>query len=124
MVENRDGGTLEGAVAPDGLPFEDSLDTRRLDGPGRTAGTELIARLHHGPLDLIVTHMYVDGSEPDPETGVRREVPLNPRHSAGIDFLWEFAGRARLGVEAFYTGRQSLDDRRTSTSRFATGCSA
>jgi hypothetical protein len=37
-------------------------------------------------------------------------VPLNPRHSAGIDFLWEFEGRARLGLEAFYTGRQSLDD--------------
>jgi iron complex outermembrane receptor protein len=79
-------------------------------GPGKTAGTELIARLHHGPFDLIATHMYVDATEPDPETGVRREVPLNPRHSAGIDFLWEFEGRARLGLEAFYTGRQSLDD--------------
>jgi iron complex outermembrane receptor protein len=79
-------------------------------GPGKTAGTELIARLHHGGFDLIATHMYVDASEPDPESGVRREVPLNPRHSAGIDFLWEFAGRARLGLEAFYTGRQSLDE--------------
>jgi outer membrane receptor for ferrienterochelin and colicins len=68
-------------------------------GPGKTAGSELIAR-----------HMYVDASEPDPESGVRREVPLNPRHSAGIDFLWEFEGRARLGLEAFYTGRQSLDE--------------
>ena len=54
--------------------------------------------------------MYVDATEPDPETGVRRQVSLNPRHSAGIDFLWEFEGRARLGLEAFYTGRQSLDD--------------
>jgi iron complex outermembrane receptor protein len=79
-------------------------------GPGKTAGTELIARLHHGGFDLIATHMYVDASEPDPETGVRREVPFNPRHSAGVDFLWEFAGRARLGLEAFYTGRQALDD--------------
>ena len=79
-------------------------------GPGNTAGTELIARLHHGGIDLIATHMYVDASEPDPQTGVRREVPLNPRHSAGIDFLWEIEGRARIGLEAFYTGRQSLDD--------------
>jgi outer membrane receptor for ferrienterochelin and colicins len=79
-------------------------------GPGRTAGTEFIARLHHGPFDLIATHMYVWSTEPDPETTVRREVPLNPRHSAGIDFLWEIAGKARLGLEAFYTGRQSLDD--------------
>ena len=79
-------------------------------GPGKTAGTELIARLHHGGFDLIATHMYVDSSEPDPETGIRREVPLNPRHSAGIDFLWEIEGRARIGLEAFYTGRQALDD--------------
>jgi outer membrane receptor for ferrienterochelin and colicins len=78
-------------------------------GPGRTAGTELIARIHHAGFDLIASHMYVDSSEPDPETGLRREVPLNPRHSAGIDFLWEIEGRARIGVEAFYTGRQQLD---------------
>ena len=79
-------------------------------GPGRTAGTEFIARLHQGSFDLIATHMYVWSTEPDPETGVRREVPLNPRHSAGIDFLWEFEGKARLGIEAFYVGRQSLDE--------------
>jgi outer membrane receptor for ferrienterochelin and colicins len=29
--ENREGGTLEGAVAPDGQPFDESLDTRRGD---------------------------------------------------------------------------------------------
>jgi len=87
-------------------------------GPGRTAGSELIARVHHGGFDLIATHMYLRSTEPSPEAGLppegsagrRREVPLNPRHSAGIDFLWEFEGRARLGVEAFYTGRQQLDD--------------
>ena len=79
-------------------------------GPGKTSGTELIARLHHGPFDLIATHMYVDATEPDPQSGARRQVSLNPRHSAGIDFLWEFEGRARLGLEAFYTGGQSLDD--------------
>ncbi len=43
-------------------------------GPSRTAGTELIARLHHGDIDLIATHMYVRASEPDAETGIRREV--------------------------------------------------
>ena len=79
-------------------------------GPGRTVGSELIARFHHGDLDLIATHMYVWATEPDPDTGIRREVPLNPRHSAGIDFLWDIEGRGRLGLEAFYTGRQQLDD--------------
>jgi iron complex outermembrane receptor protein len=79
-------------------------------GPGRTAGSELIARFHQGDVDLIATHMYVWSTEPDPESGIRREVPLNPRHSAGLDLLWEIEGRARLGLEAFYTGRQQLDD--------------
>ena len=79
-------------------------------GPGNTSGTELIARLHRGPLDLILTHMYLRATEPDPETGARRDLPLNPQHSAGIDLLWEIEGRARIGVEAFYTGRQPLDD--------------
>jgi iron complex outermembrane receptor protein len=78
--------------------------------PGKNTGTELIARIHQGPLDLILTHMYVWATEPDPQTGIRRELPLNPRHSAGIDLLWEIEGRARLGLEAFYTGRQRLDD--------------
>ena len=79
-------------------------------GPGRTAGSELIARVHYGQFDLIASHVYVWATEPDPHTGIRREVALNPRHSAAIDFLWEIEGRGRLGLEAFYTGRQQLDD--------------
>lgn len=31
LVEDRDGGTLPGAVAPDGVPFAESMDTRRGD---------------------------------------------------------------------------------------------
>jgi outer membrane receptor for ferrienterochelin and colicins len=77
-------------------------------GPGRTSGSELIARFHRGEMDLIATHMYVWATEPDPETGVRREVALNPRHSGGIDWLWDFEGHGRLGAEAFYIGRQQL----------------
>jgi iron complex outermembrane receptor protein len=103
------------------------LQIANAPGPGRTAGTELIARLHHGGIDLIATHMYLRATEPSPEPGLptggppgRREVPLNPRHSATIDFLWEFEGRARLGIEAFYTGRQQLDDSpfRTDSKRY------
>lgn len=79
-------------------------------GPNRTIGSEMIARFHRGEMDLIATHMFVWGTEQDPQTGVRQEVALNPRHSAGIDWLWDFEGRGRMGVEVFYTGRQRLDD--------------
>lgn len=79
-------------------------------GPTRTRGTELIARYHAGELDVILSHMYLWSTEPDPEApGRRREVPLNPRHAAGLDILWQI-GPARTGIEFFYTGAQALDD--------------
>ena len=52
--------------------------------------------------------MYLWSTEPGPD-GVRREVPLNPRHSASFDLLKEI-GPARIGFEVFYTGRQALED--------------
>jgi len=79
-------------------------------GPTRTAGSELIARFHRQEMDLIATHMYVWSTEPDPALGVRREVPLNPRHTAGLDWLLNISTRGRMGIELFYTGRQQLDD--------------
>jgi iron complex outermembrane receptor protein len=78
--------------------------------PSRTIGSELIARFRRGDIDLLATHMFVWGTEDDPDTGARREVPFNPRHTSGIDLLWDFTDRGRLGVELFYTGRQQLDD--------------
>ena len=39
----------------------------------------------------------------------RQEVPLTPRHTAGVVATIETEGRSRVGVELFYTGRQSLD---------------
>ena len=80
-----------------------------VDGPTRTSGTEFIARYHLGDTDIIVTHMFLWSTEPDPESGDRREVPLNPRHSATFDLL-RVVGPARIGFEVFYTGRQSLED--------------
>jgi iron complex outermembrane receptor protein len=76
-------------------------------GPITTRGTEFIARFHSEELDVILTHMFLWGTEP--WEGGRREVALNPRHSAALDILWE-AGPARTGVELFYTGTQALDD--------------
>jgi iron complex outermembrane receptor protein len=80
------------------------------DGPVRAEGSEIIARYHVEGMDLIATHMYVWGTEPEPSAPGRREVPLNPRHTAGVDWLWSITERIRLGVEFFYTGRQSIDE--------------
>ena len=79
-------------------------------GAVRTQGSELIARYHVENMDLIATHMFVWSTEIDPATRARREVPLNPRHTAGVDWLWNIKNLVRVGVEFFYTGRQQLDD--------------
>jgi iron complex outermembrane receptor protein len=103
--------------------IRDALTTResgRLDFPleivntnglTTTRGTEFIARYHRDDVDLdvILTHMYLWSTEPDPYGAGRRDVPLNPGHSATFDVLKQI-GRARVGFEVFYTGSQTLDD--------------
>lgn len=78
--------------------------------PVRTWGTELLARLHAGPLHLIATHVYTRSRDTAPGGQNRREVPLTPRHTAGLVAAWESEGRGRMGIEVYYTGRQELED--------------
>jgi outer membrane receptor for ferrienterochelin and colicins len=49
-------------------------------------------------------------SPPSPGTAcLRRDVPLTPRHAAGVVASIEQPERLRLGLEFYYTGRQALD---------------
>ena len=71
-----------------------------------TAGFESVTTLRHEPFSVTATYTYVRSRE-----GVdRTEVPLTPRHSAGVVGMWEREGRGRVGVEAYYTGTQRLED--------------
>jgi outer membrane receptor for ferrienterochelin and colicins len=94
-------------VRPDGLG---SLALSNATEPVRTWGTELLARLHSGPIHLTATHVFTRSTEPTPDGAGRREVPLTPRHTLGMVGAWEDEGRGRLGVEVYYTGRQALED--------------
>ena len=96
------------AVVETGRP-DFPIALANVNGLTQTRGTELIARRHVEGFDLILTHMYLWSTEPNPDGTGRRETPLNPRHSATFDLLREI-GPARIGFEVFYTGRQSLDD--------------
>jgi iron complex outermembrane receptor protein len=71
-------------------------------------------------LRVTATYTYLRSTECDPdlldETAAdaqacaRREVPLTPRHAAGLVASFEQEGVSRLGLELYYTGRQSLEN--------------
>jgi outer membrane receptor for ferrienterochelin and colicins len=80
------------------------------DAPSRNLGTELLMRWRSGPFAVSVTGAYLDSTEFPPDLAARRPVPLNPRHSGSMVASWENAETWRVGIEAYYTGPQSLDD--------------
>jgi outer membrane receptor for ferrienterochelin and colicins len=79
-----------------------------LDEPTTNAGVEGVVTFRKMPFSLTGTYTFVDSTE-----GVgadRGDIPLTPRHSAGIVGMWAREGRGRIGVEAYFTGRQRLED--------------
>ena len=78
--------------------------------PTRTGGSEFLARFRAGNFGITATHTYIHSTEVDPNERVRDEVPLTPRHAAGLVVMWEKENKARLGLEVFYTGRQRIDE--------------
>jgi outer membrane receptor for ferrienterochelin and colicins len=83
-----------------------------VEGETRTWGTEALVRYHAEPWHVTATHTWTHAWEPalDGDLRTRRDVPLTPRHQAGIVGMWEAEDAGRVGVELYYTGRQSLDD--------------
>jgi len=88
----------------------DRVRLANVAGTTRTGGVEALLRYRFDHLTLTGNYVYVDATEPDPSGLGRREIPLTPRHTAGVVAMWERHGWGRVGVEAYYTGRQSLDD--------------
>jgi len=81
-----------------------------VDGATRLRGTEALVRFRHGGFTVTANHVFIDSSEPDPAARRRRAIPLTPRHTAGLVAMWEEHGKGRIGIEAYYTGRQLLDE--------------
>jgi len=81
-----------------------------VDGLTRTRGTELLLRYRQDGFTVTGSYVFVDATEPDRAGSDRRRVPLTPRHTAGLVGMWEELGKGRIGIEAYYTGRQALED--------------
>jgi iron complex outermembrane receptor protein len=70
-------------------------------------GFEILATFRRQPFSMTGTYTYVHSRE---GVGVERgDIPLTPRHSAGLTGIWE-NDRGRAGVEAYFTGQQRLED--------------
>jgi outer membrane receptor for ferrienterochelin and colicins len=73
-------------------------------------GAEAIARYRVEGFSLVGTYSWTRATELDVEDGGRRETPLTPRHAFTFTAVRESETWGRVGVEAYYTGRQELDD--------------
>ena len=71
-------------------------------------GAEAIATLRREPFSVTGTYTYarsLEGVGPE-----RADLPLTPRHGAGLTTMWERETWGRIGVECYLTGRQRLED--------------
>jgi iron complex outermembrane receptor protein len=88
----------------------DSVRLVNLEGQTRIRGSEVLLRYRRNGFTITGSYLYVDATEPDETGGGRRAVPLTPVHSGGLVGMWEDHDKGRLGIEAYYTGRQQLED--------------
>ena len=79
-----------------------------LPDPTTNVGLELLATLRSEPWSVTATYTYVRARET--VDGLEQDVPLTPRHGAGIVGMWEEEDVGRVGLEWYYTGRQSLEE--------------
>lgn len=88
----------------------DRVQLVNVPGQTRTRGAEALLRYRFDEITFTGSYVYVDATEPDPSGMGRRAVPLTPKHSASFVAVWEREDWGRVGFEAYYTGRQQLDD--------------
>lgn len=78
--------------------------------PTRNAGLELFARYRIDEFRITATYARLRSTEWDADQLDRRAVPLTPTNSGGVVLSWESENGARVGVEGYHTGRQTLDN--------------
>jgi iron complex outermembrane receptor protein len=106
--------TLFASNLDDATRLEDvdahSVRLVNVDGLTKIRGSELLLRYKWRQFTVTGSYVFVDAREPDADGARRRIIPLTPRHTGGVVAMWEDHDRGRIGVEAYYTGRQQLED--------------
>jgi iron complex outermembrane receptor protein len=78
-----------------------------LADPTTNTGLELLSTFRREPFSVTATYTYVRARET--VDAVDQDVPLTPRHGAGLVGMWE-RDAGRVGIEWYFTGRQSLEE--------------
>jgi iron complex outermembrane receptor protein len=91
-------------VGPDRFTLVNAVD------PQWVWGAEVIARYRIEGASVVGTYAWTRATEPHLSRGGRRETPLTPRHAVTFTAIRESERWGRIGLEAYYTGRQALDD--------------
>ncbi len=81
---------------------------RNLFDPTENIGVENVATWRRGEFSTVASYTFTQAREKP--GAVRQDVELTPRHAAGLVGTWEREHVARIGLEAYYTGTQRLDD--------------
>jgi iron complex outermembrane receptor protein len=81
---------------------------RNLSDPTTNMGVELLGTFRREPFAVTATYTYVHARER--VDGINQDVPQTPRHSAGMVAMWEAEDLGRVGLELYYTGRQTLEE--------------
>ena len=97
-----------GPVGGDGPDGDGLLRYRNADGAVLTRGLETNVRLGLDDWKLFLGYVYLDATEAVPGADARREIPLTPAHKTYSVLVWERHGQGRVGLEAYYTGPQTL----------------
>jgi outer membrane receptor for ferrienterochelin and colicins len=104
---------IQDATRLEPIPSPTGIATARLvnvDGATRTRGSELLLRFRKDALVVTGNYVFTDATEPASVGTGRQEVPLTPRHTAGVVVMWEEHGKGRIGFEAYHTGSQRLEE--------------
>jgi outer membrane receptor for ferrienterochelin and colicins len=89
---------------------DDSFTLVSVDEPSWVWGAEAIVRYRGDGFSVVGTYAWTRATELDPQAGRRRETPLTPRHAVTFTAIRESEQWGRIGVEAYFTGRQALED--------------
>jgi iron complex outermembrane receptor protein len=84
-----------------------SYTITNLPDPATTRGVELLGTLRRAPLALTASYTYVRARERHAEGTF--DVPLTPRHTAGLVAMAEWEDAGRIGLEWYFTGEQRLE---------------